>query len=61
MINVYELGRSPTRSDNVCFAYNEQASHEPFAAAFCFARSEHNFIPDFGVRKPIMLSRRYLP
>ena len=37
MIN--ELGRCPTRSDNVCFANKEQALHELFAVAFCFARS----------------------
>ena len=41
MIN--ELGPSPTRSDNVYFANNEQASLA-FTAAFCFAHAEHNLI-----------------
>ena len=36
-----ELGRCPTRADNVCFANNEQASLA-FTAAFCFAHAEHN-------------------
>ena len=40
---INELGRCPTRSDNVYFANNEQASLA-FTAAFCFAHAEHNLI-----------------
>ena len=41
MIN--KVGRSPTRSDNVYFPNNEQASLA-FTAAICFAHAEHNLI-----------------
>ena len=37
---INELGRCPTRSDNVYFAINEPASLA-FTAAFCFANVEH--------------------
>ena len=42
MIN--ELGRCPTRSENVYFANNEQASIAVFTAVFCFTHAEHNLI-----------------
>ena len=42
MIN--ELSRSPTRSENVYFANNEEASIEVFTAVFCFTHAEHNVI-----------------
>ena len=42
MIN--ELSRSPTRSENVYFANNEEASIEVFTAVFCFSHAEHNVI-----------------
>ena len=42
MIN--ELGRCPTRSENVYFANNEQASIAVFTAVFCFTYAEHNLI-----------------
>ena len=42
MIN--ELVRSPTRSENVCFANNEQASIAVFTAVLCFTHAEHNLI-----------------
>ena len=42
MIN--ELGRSPTRSRNVYFASNEQASIVVFTAVFCFTHAENNLI-----------------
>ena len=37
------LDNYPTRSDNLSFANNEQASFA-FTAAFCFAHVEHNLI-----------------
>ena len=40
---INEPGRCPTRSDNVYFANNEQASLA-FTAAFCFANAGHNLI-----------------
>ena len=40
---INELVRCPTRSDNLYFANNEQASLA-FTAVFCFAHAEHNFI-----------------
>ena len=40
MIN--ELVGSPTRSENVCFANNEQASIAVFTAMFCFTHAEHH-------------------
>ena len=42
MIN--ELAGSPTRSENVYFANNEQASIAVFTAVFCFTHAEHNLI-----------------
>ena len=42
MIN--ELWGSPTRSENFCFANNEQASIAVFTAVFCFTQAEHNLI-----------------
>ena len=42
MIN--ELGRCPTRSENVYFANNEQASIAVFTAVFCFTYAEQNLI-----------------
>ena len=42
MIN--ELARVPTRSDNVYFADNEQASIAVFTAVFCFTYVEHHLI-----------------
>ena len=42
MIN--ELGRCPTRSENVYFANNEQASIAVFTAVFCFKYAEQNLI-----------------
>ena len=41
---VNELSHSPTRSENVYFANNEEASIEVFTAVFCFTRAEHNVI-----------------
>ena len=38
MIN--EVARSPTRSENVYFANNEQV----FTAVFCFTHAEHHLI-----------------
>ena len=42
MIN--EFAGSPTRSENVYFANNEQASITVFTAAFWFAHAEHHLI-----------------
>ena len=42
MIN--ELARFPTRSDNVYFANNEQASIPVFTAVFCFTHADHHLI-----------------
>ena len=42
MIN--ELARFPTRSKNVYFANNEQASVAVFTAVFCFTHAENNLI-----------------
>ena len=41
---VNELACSPTRSDNVYFAYNEQVSNAVFTAVFCFTHTEHHLI-----------------
>ena len=41
---INELEHCLTRSDNVYFANNEQASLAVFTAAFCFAHTEHNLI-----------------
>ena len=42
MIN--ELARFPTRSENVYFVNNEQASIAVFAVVFCFTHAEYNLI-----------------
>ena len=42
MIN--ELAGSPTRSENVYFANNEQASIVVFTALFCFTHNKHDLI-----------------
>ena len=42
MIN--ELAGSSTRSKNVYFANNEQASIAVFTAVFCFTHAEHHLI-----------------
>ena len=42
MIN--ELARFLTRSENVCFPNNEQASIAVFTAVFCFTHAEHHLI-----------------
>ena len=42
MIN--ELAGSPTRSENVYFANNEQASIAIFTSVFCFTHAEHHLI-----------------
>ena len=41
---VNELGRSPTRSENVYFPNNEQVSIAVLTAMFCFTHAEHNLI-----------------
>ena len=41
---VNELGRSPTRSENVYFVNNEQELIAAFTAVFCFTHAEHNLI-----------------
>ena len=46
---INELGRCPTRSDNVYFANNEQASLAIFTTAFCFAHAERNLIHGFTI------------
>ena len=38
------LAGSPTRSENVYFANNEQASIVVFTAVFCFTHAEHHLI-----------------
>ena len=38
------LALSLTRSENVCFANNEQASIAVFTAVFCFTHAEHHLI-----------------
>ena len=40
MIN--ELGRCPTRSENVYIDNNEQASIVLFTVVFCFTHANHN-------------------
>ena len=40
---INKLGLCPTRSNNVYFANNEQASLA-FTDVFCFAHAEHNLI-----------------
>ena len=42
MIN--ELAGSPTRSENVYFDNNEQASIAVFTVVFCFTHAEHHLI-----------------
>ena len=39
-----ELGRCTTRSDNVYFDNNEQASLAVFTVVFCFIHAEYNLI-----------------
>ena len=39
-----ELAGSPTRSENVYFANNEQVSIADFTAVFCFTYAEHHLI-----------------
>ena len=39
-----KLGRSLTRSENVYFANNEQASIAVFTAVFCFTHAEYHLI-----------------
>ena len=39
---IYELTGSPTRSENVYFPNNEQASIAVFTAVFCFTHAVHN-------------------
>ena len=41
---ITELVRSPTRSENVYFVNNEQASIAVFTAVFCFSHAKYNFI-----------------
>ena len=41
---VNELADSPTRSENVYFANNEQASIAVFTAVFCFAHAKYHLI-----------------
>ena len=43
-LTINELGHSPTRSENVYFADNEQVSTAVFTAVFCFRHGEHNLI-----------------
>ena len=47
---ITELGLSPTRSGNVYFANNEQASIAVFTVVFCFTHAEHNL---WNSKKPI--------
>ena len=42
MIN--EIAGSPTRSENVYFANNEQVLIAVFTAVFCFTHAEHHLI-----------------
>ena len=42
MIN--ELADSPTRSENVYFANNEQTLIPAFIAVFCFTHAKHHLI-----------------
>ena len=39
-----ELVHSSTRSENVYFVNNEQASTAVFTAVFCFTHAEHHLI-----------------
>ena len=41
---VNELEPRPTRSENVSFVNNEQASVAVFITVFCFTHAEHNLI-----------------
>ena len=41
---INELAGSPTRTENVYFANNEQASIAVFTAVFCFTHAEHHSI-----------------
>ena len=40
---INELGRCPTRLDNVYFTNNEQASLAVFTAVFCFTHAQHKY------------------
>ena len=41
---IIDLGCCSTRSDNLYFANNEQASLVVFTAAFCFVHAKYNLI-----------------
>ena len=41
---INKLGCCPTRSDNVYFANNEQASLAAFTTVLCFTYAEHDLI-----------------
>ena len=41
---VNKLAHSPTRSENIYFANNEQASIAVFTTVFCFTHAEYNLI-----------------
>ena len=44
MLMINQLAGAPTRSKNVYFANNEQASIAVFTAMFCFTHAEHHLI-----------------
>ena len=50
---INDFARSPTRSGNVCFANNEQASIAVFTASFCFTHAEHHLKSDSPLPKNI--------
>ena len=58
---INELGRCPTRTDNIYFANNEQASLAVYTVVFCFTQTEHNLIKLKGTLMQIWKSARYLP
>ena len=41
---IYELASFPTRSENVYFANNEEASIVVFTDVFCFTHAKHHLI-----------------
>ena len=41
---INEVAGSPTRSENVYFANNEQAPIAVFTSVFCFTHAEHHII-----------------
>ena len=43
-LKINDLGRCPTKSNNVCFANNEQAQPAIFTAVFCFTLVKYNFL-----------------